>query len=131
MVVSVRVCVQVPYHDGTQQWMCRTKTDQRVVRVFIVVDFALCLLLPLVAITFCYTAIAISLGPHCCNRPAKSQPLHTCTPGKVSSVPSFTAANRPACQVQCPSSTAANRPAKSQPLHTCTPGKVSFLPALL
>ena len=78
------LCVQVPYNDGTQQWMCRTKTDERIARMFLLLDFALCLLLPLLLITFFYTAIVMTLATHCCNKPAKSPPLHTRTPGELS-----------------------------------------------
>ena len=120
------VCMQVPYNDGTQQWMCRTKTDERMARMFLLMDFALCMLLPLLFITFFYTAIAITLVPHCCSKPGKSPPLNTRVQGKVPSLMHTGLLSHLSrthvCKVGCPK--CCTRPVYSPPLNTCMPGQL-------
>ncbi|XP_076438283.1 QRFP-like peptide receptor [Babylonia areolata] len=75
---------QVPYYDGTYQPMCQTKTSLRIVKVFMVMDFVLCMLLPLVAITFFYTSIlwtVASIRCCCCGSRGDTLPAQSCTAG--------------------------------------------------
>ncbi|KAL8579980.1 hypothetical protein ACOMHN_054102 [Nucella lapillus] len=74
---------QVQYYDGTEQLMCQTKTSLQLVKVFLVLDFVLCMLLPLLAITFFYVSILWTMANLrcrcCCCGHDEHHPLDSCT----------------------------------------------------
>ncbi|XP_070210456.1 neurotensin receptor type 1-like [Littorina saxatilis] len=81
-LVSIALCVpfifiasldEVEYYDDSVELICRTSSKTLMSRVFFLVDFILCLILPLLAITFFYCAIVFKLTPrHCCQSRSKA-----------------------------------------------------------
>nr|KAG5714306.1 hypothetical protein BaRGS_018523 [Batillaria attramentaria] len=55
--------VEATYFDGKNYTVCSTKTHTTPVKVFIVADFVLCMLIPLVLLTVLYTAVIVRLKP--------------------------------------------------------------------
>lgn len=54
------------YYDLTIVKVCRTKTREPMMQTFIILDFALGMMLPLLVLTILYTVIIVRVSPMCC-----------------------------------------------------------------